>query len=100
MTTAMQPDSGGLPNGDGTSSPAPVPQFMTWPGMSAGVTATISGGGVSVNTDDLTEFSSTLQSAATSLDDADNHMATALAEVQAAPEPAPPASSKDRKSVV
>ena len=30
-------------------------------------------------------------SAATSLDDADNHMATALAEVQAAPEPAPPA---------
>lgn len=91
MTTAMQPDSGGLPNGDGTSSPAPVPQFMTWPGMSAGVTASISGGGVSVNTDDLAEFSSTLRSAATSLDDADDHMATALAEVQAAPEPAPPA---------
>lgn len=70
-------------DGDGSAS-------LAWPGMTAGVTAVVSGGTYAVDTDALSGFATALTNAAGHLDDARTHALDAEAEARAAvarPEP-------------
>ena len=70
-------------DGDGSAS-------LAWPGMTAGVTAVVSGGTYAVDTDALSDFATALTNAAGYLDDARAHALDAESEAQdavARPEP-------------
>lgn len=84
---------------DGESSPENAGHAWTmWGG---GVPVVVSGGSVSVNTADLDSLSSSLTSAAGSLDDARRLIATAVTEVNAAPPPPlPPMSPLEPRSLL
>ncbi|WP_314901296.1 hypothetical protein [Actinomyces naeslundii] len=83
------------------NGPAPEDTGHPWR-MWGGLAPTIvSGGSVSVNTDDLDALSSSLTSAAGSLDDARTLIATAVTEVNAAPPPPlPPMSPFEPRSLL
>lgn len=63
---------------------------LQWDGMPKGVRVVVSGGSFAVNTEELTSFASTLESAAQWLEDAKAHASTALAEARAAVAPPEP----------
>lgn len=65
--------------GDGDGSAA-----LAWPGMTAGVTAVVSGGAYAVDTDALSGFATALANAAGYLDDARTHALDAETEARAA----------------
>ena len=70
-------------DGDGSAS-------LAWPGMTAGVTAVVSGGTYAVDTDALSDFATALTNAAGYLDDARAHALDAESEARdavARPEP-------------
>lgn len=73
-------------DGDGSAT-------LSWPGMTAGVTAVVSGGTYAVDTGALTGFATTLTDAAGYLDDARAHVLDAEAEARAAI--APPESDEE-----
>ncbi|WP_103062260.1 hypothetical protein [Actinomyces qiguomingii] len=61
---------------------ASLPYSLSWNGMAAGTGVVISGGAYGVNTDDLTDFAATLNSAADWLEDALDLALACLAEVR------------------
>ena len=93
--TYVDPPSAG--DGDGSAT-------LSWPGITAGVTAVVSGGAYAVDTDALTEFATALTNAAGYLDDARTHVLNAEAQARAAIAPSEPddgtsgASSSDPQS--
>ena len=79
--TYVDPPSAG--DGDGSAT-------LSWPGITAGVTAVVSGGAYAVDTDALTEFATALTNAAGYLDDARTHVLNAEAQARAAIAPSEP----------
>ena len=72
------------------TGPAPEDSGHSWTIWSGGPAVVVSGGSVSVNTNDLDSLASSLNSAAGSLDDARTLIANVVTELSMAPSPSPP----------
>ena len=71
------------------TGPAPEDSGHSWTIWSGGPAVVVSGGSVSVNTNDLDSLASSLNSAAGSLDDARTLIANVVTELSMAPSPSP-----------
>ncbi|WP_136194286.1 hypothetical protein [Actinomyces procaprae] len=74
----VQPSTGSGPY----TTDAALPYPLTWPGMPAGTGVTVSGGTYGVNTNDLTRFAATLDTAADWLEDARDLALTCLTDLR------------------
>lgn len=85
----------------GLPEPEPYPDLsdpagardLSWVGMKAGTSVTVSGGSFAVDTDELSSFATTLDTAAQYLEDAQAHALLALADARSAV--APPETDSD-----